>query len=526
MAPTALLSVSDKSDILFLAEALCSHGYTILSSGGTASALNMAGLPVTKISEYTGFPEILSGRVKTLHPLIHGGILAQRNEPIHQAELDRHGISAIDVVVSNLYPFLKTVANKLVSWEEGIENIDIGGPSMVRAAAKNHSSVTVLTNPSQYETFVTALDNDALDLKLRQHLALEAFEHTSRYDAAIKRWMVSRMDQKVSQAIQPNSSPNFLLTLPLHQDLRYGENPHQKASWYGIPSTGLGAINQIQGKELSTNNLLDLDAALAIVREFGYSCKGSLNISRPAAVVVKHANPCGVATGISSLEALTRALNADRRSAFGGILAVNTTVEATSAKELASLFLECVIAPGFTQQALEELSKKKNLRLLTLTSESLHKANHRQIRSLLGGILVQDFDNKPIDTNNWSIVTERFPTDKEMVDLAFAWSLVRHVHSNGIVIAHGQQSLGIGAGQMNRVGAANIALETAGKSAHGAVLASDGFFPFDDTVRLAAAHGISSIIHPGGSIRDGDSIQACDELGLAMIITKQRHFLH
>nr|AUG32495.1 phosphoribosylaminoimidazolecarboxamide formyltransferase/IMP cyclohydrolase [Paulinella longichromatophora] len=532
MERTALLSVSNKHDIVFLAESLHhKYAYSILSSGGTANIIEAAGLPVRRISDYTGFPEILGGRVKTLHPLVYGGILADLDRPSHKIDLKTNDITPIDLVVVNLYPFSETVTEISVDWMKAIENIDIGGASMIRAAAKNHSHVSILTNPLQYQSFLSAISHNCLNLELRQQLALEAFNHTARYDAAISRWMISRLSNKASvdsSKVNPykSESSDFLLSLPLHQKLRYGENPHQEGSWYTSKNIGWGGIHQIQGKELSTNNLLDLDVALAIVREFGYLSTGGQLESRPAAVVIKHTNPCGVATGLNGLEALTRALDTDRVSAFGGIIALNSIVEISMAKELTSLFLECIVAPGFTDDALEKLRTKKNLRLLILNSDSIDNANHQQLRSLLGGILVQDLDDQPINTHNWSVVTQKFPTETEMIDLSFAWSVVRHVRSNAIVVACNNQSLGIGAGQMNRIGSAHIALKAAGDSTHGAVIASDGFFPFDDTVRAAALHGIKAIIQPGGSLRDKDSIKACDELGLAMITTKQRHFLH
>lgn len=514
MAPTALLSVSEKRGLVPLAEALQRrHGYRLLSSGGTASALEAAGLSVTRVAEHTGAPEILGGRVKTLHPRIHGGILAKRDDPSHQADLEAQGIEAIDVVVVNLYPFRQTVADPEVSWEKAIENIDIGGPAMVRAAAKNHADVAVLTSPAQYDGFLAALDQGLADAGFRARLALEAFRHTAVYDGAISQWMAGRLEVE----------PTFQLQLPLHQNLRYGENPHQAAQWFSAGAAGWGAAEQLQGKELSYNNLIDLEAALATVREFGYGAPGA---ERPAAVVVKHTNPCGVATGASTAEALERALDADRVSAFGGIVALNTPVDGATAAQLTSLFLECVVAPAFSPEARERLASKANLRLLELSPSAIGRASDQQLRSVLGGVLVQQIDDQPVEEAGWQVLSQRTPTEAEFDDLRFAWRLVRHVRSNAIAIARGQRSLGIGAGQMNRVGSARLALEAAGEAARGAVLASDGFFPFDDTVRLAAEHGIVAVIQPGGSIRDGDSMAACDELGLAMVTTGRRHFLH
>ena len=520
MAPVALLSVSDKSGLVPLAEALHrTHGYQLLSSGGTAKVLEQAGLPVTRVSEHTGAPEILGGRVKTLHPRVHGGILAKRGDASHQADLEQQNIAPIDVVVVNLYPFRETIARPDVTWDQAIENIDIGGPAMVRAAAKNHADVAVLTSPDQYDRLLTAMaeSGGSVPSELRRQLALEAFQHTAAYDTAISRWMA---DQTAAE-----DSP-WLEAAPLRQTLRYGENPHQKARWFSHPKQGWGGAIQLQGKELSTNNLLDLEAALATVREFGYGADCSAPALQPAAVVVKHTNPCGVAIGASIPAALTRALDADRVSAFGGIIAINGVVEATAARELTSLFLECVVAPGFTPESREVLAAKANLRLLELAPQAIDLAGPDHVRSILGGLLVQELDDQAITPADWTVASQRPPTPQEKQDLEFAWRLVRHVRSNAIVVAKDGQSLGVGAGQMNRVGSARIALEAAGQKAQGAVLASDGFFPFDDTVRLAASHGITAVIHPGGSMRDADSIKACDELGLAMQLTGRRHFLH
>ncbi len=520
MAPIALLSVSDKTGLVPFAKALNQkYGFQLLSSGGTAKELEEAGLSVTRVSEYTGAPEILNGRVKTLHPRIHGGILARRKDLSHDADLKQQGINQIDVVVVNLYPFEETISQPEVSKEKAIENIDIGGPAMIRAAAKNHSHVSVLTKPEQYDMFLSALDNgvDGIEQETRNQLALEAFQHTASYDVAISRWL--------SKNIDFGNSP-LLEAMPLKQSLRYGENPHQSAKWFSAEKEGWGGAKKLQGKELSTNNLLDLEAALSTVYEFGYGTGGMRPASQPAAVVVKHTNPCGLAIRSTIGEALKLALDADRISAFGGIVALNTELDKSAANELKELFLECVVAPSFTKEALEILSSKKNLRLLQLSVTSIEKCNRRHLRSILGGVLVQEKDDSLIDINNWELATNREPTAKEKADLIFAWQLVRHVHSNAIAIATNGQSIGIGSGQMNRIGAAQIALEAAGAKAKGAVLASDGFFPFDDTVRLAASKGIKAIIQPGGSIRDKESIAACNKLGLAMLTTGRRHFLH
>jgi len=412
---------------------------------------------------------------------------------------------------------------------------------MVRAAAKNHADVAVLTDPAQYGGFLEALAAGGADEALRRRLALAAFSHTAAYDAAIAAWLTDRLGavepaQTDGAEAEAEVIPPLQLKLPARQGLRYGENPHQKALWYGSAEAGLGAARQLQGKELSYNNLLDLDAALATVREFGYgepagtgSAPGEPTdpaINLPAAVVVKHTNPCGVAAGADGAEALLRALDADRVSAFGGIVALNRPVDAAAAEHLAGLFLECVVAPAFEPAARERLAAKTNLRLLELEPAAIVAADRQQLRSVLGGVLAQDLDDQAIDPASWQVVSQRQPTEAEWADLRFAWRVVRHVRSNAIAVAAGGQSLGIGAGQMNRVGSAQIALAAAGERARGAVLASDGFFPFDDTVKLAASHGITAVIQPGGSVRDGDSIQACNELGLAMVTTGRRHFLH
>jgi len=526
MAATALLSVSDKQGLVPLAQGLLAAGYRLLSSGGTAAALQAAGVPVTKVAEHTGAPEILGGRVKTLHPRIHGGILARRDDASHQADLNAQGIDPIDVVVVNLYPFRQTVADPAVSWETAIENIDIGGPAMVRAAAKNHADVAVLTSPGQYPAFLEALAAGAVTPALRRQLALAAFEHTAAYDAAISGWIAGRLAETGSSAETMASQP-LQLALPAQQSLRYGENPHQSAIWYSQGQAGWGGASQLQGKELSYNNLIDLDAALATVREFGYDQQGpGADRFQCAAAVVKHTNPCGLATGLTIADALQRALDADRVSAFGGIVALNAPVDLQTAELLTGLFLECVVAPGFGAEARQHLAAKGNLRLLELGGAAITAASRQHLRSVLGGVLAQQLDDEPVSESAWQVVSDRQPSPEEFEDLRFAWKLVRHVRSNAIAVARGGQSLGIGAGQMNRVGSARLALEAAGQRARGAVLASDGFFPFDDTVKLAAGHGITAVIQPGGSVRDADSIAACNSLGLAMVVTGRRHFLH
>ncbi len=520
MAPTALLSVSDKQGLVPFARVLIeNYGFKLLSSGGTANLLEDAGLEVTRVSDYTGAPEILGGRVKTLHPRIHGGILAKRGNQVHNSDLAQQKIAHIDLVVVNLYPFNETISNPEVEWDEAIENIDIGGPTLIRASAKNHENVAILTSPDQYNKFLEAMEkgSGSIDIEFRKKLAYEAFELTAKYDICISNWLNKKTAQKES---------SWLKEISLKQVLRYGENPHQASSWYSSKGQGWGAAEQLQGKELSTNNLLDLEAAINTILEFGYSSESSKESIQPASVVVKHTNPCGVAISDSISSALKLALNADRVSAFGGIIALNSTVDKDAALEIKSLFLECIVAPDFSSEAREILSSKSNLRLLKLAKSAIDKAPRENIRSILGGVLIQEKDDVKTNPNTWKVVTERKPNIKEKNDLEFAWKLVKHVRSNAIVIASGGQSLGIGAGQMNRVGSAQIALEAAGEKAKEAVLASDGFFPFEDTVNLAAEKGISAIIQPGGSIRDDASISACNKLGISMILTSKRHFLH
>ena len=518
MAPIALLSVSNKKGLIPFAKALTEeHKFSLISSGGTAKVLQEANIEVKKVSDYTGSPEILGGRVKTLHPKIHGGILADKSNISHQEDLKKESISAIDLVVVNLYPFQETIKDPKVSWDKAIENIDIGGPGMIRASAKNHKNVSVLTNPEQYSIFLKKLEAGELTEEFKRDLALKAFEHTASYDIAISQWLNSK--------INSTESP-WLSDLPIKQTLRYGENPHQKATWFSSPEKGWGGINQIQGKELSTNNLLDLESALSTVREFGYNNELNNEIFQKAAVVIKHTNPCGVAIETSTSSAIERALDADRISAFGGIVALNYKVNSFTASHLTSLFLECVVAPSFDDDAKIILRAKPNLRVLEISSKAINEAGREHIRSILGGVLIQEQDDKVIDPNKWEVASKITPNEQEIKDLIFGWKIVRHVRSNAIAIAINEQSIGIGAGQMNRVGAAKIALEAAGNKSKGAILASDGFLPFDDTVRLAGQYGISSIIQPGGSRRDDDSIKACNELGIKMIFTGKRHFLH
>ncbi|MGQ9865348.1 MAG: bifunctional phosphoribosylaminoimidazolecarboxamide formyltransferase/IMP cyclohydrolase [Pseudanabaenaceae cyanobacterium] len=500
--PNALLSVSDKTGLVDLARALVeTHGFRLVSSGGTAQALQGAGLPVTKVSEFTGAPEMLGGRVKTLHPRIHGGILGRFD--LDADEMAAHGLEPISLVVVNLYPFAETIARPGVTPTEAIANIDIGGPTLLRAAAKNHAYVSVLCQPSQYKAYLHRCAQGTLDLDFRRQLAQAAFAHTQAYDQAIAAYLAG-------------DAPPFTLQGQLHQPLRYGENPHQRAAWYATAAEGWSTATQLQGKELSYNNLLDLEAARAIA--------AMLPEDEPAAVLVKHTNPCGVALAPTLVAAYRRALAADPVSAFGGIVALTRPLDVDTATALCETFLECVVVPACDPQAATVLSRKPNLRLLVLPD--LTTAPRQTLRAIAGGLLVQDGDYAPSQPEAWQVVTAVAPTPTQQRDLAFAWAVVRQVKSNAIVVASDRQTLGIGGGQTNRVGAADIALTQAGPKSVGAVLASDGFFPFDDTVRKAAAAGIRAIVQPGGSLRDADSIQAANELGIAMVFTGRRHFCH
>ena len=519
MSPLALISVSDKTNIIQFSKVLVEKfGYQIISSGGTAKHLKDANIPVLKVSDYTNSPEILDGRVKTLHPKIHGGILAKRSNDSHIEELRINNIELIDLVVVNLYPFQKKIEERC-DWDEAIENIDIGGPSMIRSAAKNHKDVSVLVNPNQYNDFIEKLSKGNIDVLFRTKLAYEAFQHTANYDANISNWISE--EKKLTPAIH-------IEPYPIISNLRYGENPHQEAIWYGLKNIGWNAAKQIQGKDLSYNNLLDLESALATVLEFGYDDESDLNYPNPsnAAVILKHNNPCGAALADSLTNAFKKALKCDSTSAFGGIVAFNKNVDSETAQELSNIFLECIVAPSYSQEALNILSNKKNLRLLELNKKMI-KTNYKgSCKSIMGGLLVQDFDNKIINTSEWITVTKEKPSDLQLKDLKFSWQICKHVKSNAIVIVKDQMTIGIGAGQMNRVGAAKIAFKSANGGCKEAVLASDGFFPFADTVKLAYEFGIKAIIQPGGSMRDEESIEMCNKKGISMIFTNKRHFLH
>jgi len=516
MAPLALLSASDKTGLVPLARQLVQvFGFELISSGGTAQTLAAGGLPVTKAEDYTGSPEILGGRVKTLHPRIHGGILARRDMPQDIADLEANQISPFDLVVVNLYPFAQTVAQPDVTLAAAIEKIDIGGPTLLRAAAKNFAHITVLCRPDQYEPYLAELERHQgqTSLTFRRACAQTAFSHTATYDQAIATYF--------NQERQPESltlPQDFLVTGQARQPLRYGENPHQSASWYqtGAISTGWAAATQLQGKELSYNNLVDLEAARGLIAEFAPDT--------PAAAVLKHTNPCGVALGITLVDAYEKALAADPVSAFGGIVALNQAIDADTAQALTQTFLECVVTPGCTPEAQALLQGKSKLRVLLLPN--LAQGPATTLKMIAGGFLAQTSDDAPDDPSQWTVATNIQPTPEERAELVFAWTVAKHVKSNAIVVTGDRATLGIGVGQPNRVGAVKIALDQAGAKARGAVLASDGFFPFDDSVRTAAAAGIRAIVQPGGSLRDQDSIKAANELGMVMLLTGTRHFLH
>ncbi len=511
----ALISVSDKTGIVEFARALADRGVEIISTGGTASLLKQAGVPVTGISDVTGFPEILDGRVKTLHPNIHSGLLAVRDSETHRKQLTELGIEPIDLVVVNLYPFKQTIAKPDVTYAEAIENIDIGGPTMLRAAAKNHAYVTVVVDASDYATVLAELDQGGdTTLQTRRRLAAKVFRHTAAYDALISRYLSEQAGESLPES--------YTVTFEKAQDLRYGENPHQRAAFYREPLAEEGTIataKQLHGKELSYNNINDADAALAIVREF----------AEPAVVAVKHTNPCGVGIGATIADAYRKAYEADPVSIFGGIIAANRTIDEETALMLKEIFLEIVLAPGFTPEALAILQEKKNLRLLSLGENALASdtaVSGFRLAQVAGGVLVQEYDRKQLAADELTVVTERKPNPEELAQLAFAWKVVKHVKSNAIVLAKDNMTIGVGAGQMNRVGAARIAIEQAGAKAAGSVLASDAFFPMPDTVEEAAKAGITAIIQPGGSVRDQDSIDACNRYGIAMVFTGVRHFKH
>jgi phosphoribosylaminoimidazolecarboxamide formyltransferase / IMP cyclohydrolase len=515
----ALISVSDKQGLAEFARALAAAGVEIYSTGGTRRHLEESGLAVHDVSVYTGFPEMMHGRLKTLHPKVFGGILCRFDEPGDMAAIEEHAIRTFELVVVNLYPFEATVSRPGVTREEAIENIDIGGPSLVRAAAKNHAFVTIATSPEQYPSILAEVQSAGrTSLELRRRLAAEAFAHTAGYDRVIADYFAREQ--------QSASSFPATLRLELHKqlDLRYGENPHQQAALYreaGARGTSLVSARQLNGKELSYNNLLDLDSAVAIVR----------SLADPAATVIKHNNPCGAATASSLAEAASKALAGDPQSAFGGILAFNRAVDAATAEVLSTpgLFIEAIAAPEFAAEAVQILTTrpkwKANVRLMEVGPLG-KPAAARSYRQIDGGMLVQDADLLADPESEWKVATERHPTDSELADLRFAWEIVRHVKSNAIAIGKETMLLGAGAGQMSRVDSVDIAIAKAGDRVQGAVLASDAFFPFPDSIHRAAEAGIAAVIQPGGSVKDAEVIAACNDRGLAMILTGRRHFKH
>jgi len=520
----ALLSVSDKTGLVGFAEALAELGTELISTGGTARTLREAGLEVKDVADLTGFPEMMDGRVKTLHPSVHGGLLALRDDPGHIAAMETHGIGGIDLLAVNLYPFEATVAAG-ADYATAIENIDIGGPAMIRAAAKNHRFVNVVVDVEDYEDVLKELrDNDGgTTYGFRQRLAQTAYARTGAYDAAVSTWMAEAIDQP-----QPRRR---VFAGHLAQGLRYGENPHQAAAFYtdGTGPYGVSTAVQHQGKELSYNNINDTDAAFRLVAEFAPG-------GGPACAIIKHANPCGVARGASLAEAFSSAFDCDRTSAFGGIVAVNETVDEATARAISGIFTEVVIAPDATEEAKAVFATKKNLRLLTTGGLPDSNAPRCAARQVTGGWLVQDDDNGRISADQVRVVTKLAPSEDQMTDLLFAWTVAKHVKSNAIVYAKAGQTVGIGAGQMSRIDSSTIAALKAGRMgaeldmvespAIGSVVASDAFFPFPDGLLAAADAGATAVIQPGGSMRDADVIAAADDAGLAMVFTGMRHFKH
>jgi len=518
MVKFALLSVSDKRGLVEFATVLVrTHGYTLLSTGGTAKLLAERGLPVTEVSQHTGFPEIMEGRVKTLHPKIHGGLLCRRDKADHLAQAKANAIELIDLVVVNLYPFEETVAKPNVHFEEAIENIDIGGPSMLRSAAKNHESVSVVCDPADYDAVLAAMAGEgdsARLLELRRKLALKVFQRTASYDAAIARYLES-------QAVEPDLEamsgfpPALTLSWKKAQSLRYGENPHQKAALYG---TFHDHFSQLQGKELSYNNILDITSATYLIGEF----------ERPTVAILKHTNPCGVASADTLMSAWEQAYATDRQAPFGGIIIVNQTLDGDLAKAIAEIFTEVIIAPRFSDEAMAIFSKKKNLRLM-IAKGGIGADALQEMRSVVGGVLVQDRDRTLGNVKEFKVVTKREPTADEWAAMLFGWKVGKHVKSNSIVYCRGEQTLGVGAGQMARVDSSRIAVWKAGEAGldlRGSIVASEAMFPFADGLVAAAAAGATAAIQPGGSVRDAEVIAAADERGMAMVFTASRHFKH
>ncbi|MCL2372943.1 MAG: bifunctional phosphoribosylaminoimidazolecarboxamide formyltransferase/IMP cyclohydrolase [Defluviitaleaceae bacterium] len=508
--PKALLSVSDKTGVLELAKSLQELGFELISTGGTAALLAGHNIPVTQVDDVTGFPECMDGRLKTLHPTVFGALLGVRDNPEHAKTMEEHAMPHIDVVAVNLYPFRKTVENPAHTLQQAIENIDIGGPSMIRAAAKNHKYVLIATDPSQYGQLIECIKSNSADETYRFKLAYEAIAHTAAYDAYISEYM-----RKI--AAPEGFPPTMTITLDKHPtEMRYGENPHQEAAYYAWPQSpchGIEKAELLHGKPLSFNNIADAHAALALAKEFTNEC---------VCVAVKHATPCGVAVGASTLEAYTKAHDCDPQSIFGGIICTNQEIDQATAKEMHKVFLEIIIAPSFTPEALEVLTKRKNLRLLTLDIKPDHTT--LECKSVGGGVLFQQSDSGQIESEEQKVVTTKAPT--KTADLIFAMKVVKHVKSNAIVVAKDGVTLGLGGGEVSRVWAAEAALTRAGEAAKGAVLASDALFPFPDVVELCATRGITEIIQPGGSKKDQASIDAANQHGIAMVFTGMRHFKH
>ena len=515
MKKRVLLSVSDKTGIVDFAKGLERLGYEVVSTGGTAKALQDAGVTVTNVSDITGFPECLDGRVKTLHPMVHAGILAMRSNPAHMKQIEDLGVTPIDVVAINLYPFKATILKDGVELEEAIENIDIGGPTMIRAAAKNWQDVAVIVDPADYEKVLAELKNGELSRDTKFELAGKVFEHTAAYDALIANYLRKQRGADLFPE-------TFTVTYEKVQQMRYGENPHQAAAFYkevGKFDNTLAAAKQLHGKELSYNNINDANGALDVLKEFGFD--------EPCAVAVKHANPCGVGIGKDIYEAYKNAHDADPVSIFGGIVVLNRKVDVKTANELAKIFLEIIIAPEFEKEAFDILAQKQNIRLMTLPM--LAKENSKEMldmKKVAGGLLVQNLDTELMNEDELKCVTDRAPTEEELKQLKFAWKVVKHTKSNAIVLAKDNMTTGVGPGQTNRVTALELAVKYAGEKAKGSVMASDAFFPFPDCVEVAKQNGITAIIQPGGSIRDEESIKACNEAGIAMVFTNMRHFKH
>ena len=515
MAKLALLSVSDKRGLVDFAQALVrTHGFTLLSTGGTAKLLAEAGLPVTEVGTHTGFPEIMEGRVKTLHPKIHGGLLCRRDKPDHLAQAKKNGIELIDLVVVNLYPFEQTVAKPHVEFEEAIENIDIGGPSMLRSAAKNHESVSVVCDPDDYGAVLAALAKPAELQALRRRLALKVFQRTGAYDTAIARYLEGQQAEPDLEALS-GFPATFSLSLKKAQSLRYGENPHQKAALYG---TFHDHFQQLQGKELSYNNILDITAATYLIGEF----------ERPTVAILKHTNPCGVGSADTLIGAWEKAYATDKQAPFGGIIIVNQTLGQDLAEQIKEIFTEVIIAPRFSDEALAIFAKKKNLRLM-IAKDGIGADALQEVRSVVGGVLVQDRDRTLGNIKEFKVVTKRQPTQSEWDAMLFGWKVGKHVKSNSIVYCRGEQTLGVGAGQMARVDSSRIAVWKAGEAKldlKGSVVASEALFPFPDGLIAAADAGATAAIQPGGAIRDEEVIKAADERGMAMVFTGIRHFRH